>query len=143
MSCRLDPTCRLRMHAYNLPNANSLPYNPHPLLQLFVVGCARLPRTKLVVSVKVLMSTESFVAVFSAGEPAAPFAIGVEVVTDNTVEEVDTEVEVARVADELNVLSGVKDVVGLAILSIDEEVVKLVVLSIVDACNGRPAWEVL
>ena len=89
------------------------------------------------------MSTESFVAVFSAGDWAAPFAIGAEVVTDITVGETGTGTEVAGVADELIVLLGVKGVTGLAILFTDEVVVKLVVLSIGDGGNGNPAGVVL
>jgi hypothetical protein len=93
----------------------------------------------LLVRESVLMLIESGVAVFSAGEPAPPLAIGV----DNAAEEIVVEAKVVRVDAKLVVLAVVVEtVVELIVLSAVEGV-ELVVLSIVDAGMGSPAWAML
>lgn len=93
------------------------------------MGCARLPRIRLLVSDRVLILIELTVAVFSAGESTALFATEAEDVNDNVVEVVDTE---ARVSDADNKL-----VVSVAKATAESvEVVEILILPIVAAVSG-------
>lgn len=65
------------------------------------MGCARLPKTRLLVSDRVLILIELTVAVFSAGESTALLATEAEDVTDRLGEVVETEDGVSNTDNEL------------------------------------------
>lgn len=117
-SCHLD---RLQGTEYRIdfsPNAISFPYKYPIVPQLKIVGCARFPRTRLLVSERVLMSTESAVAVSTGAKGLPTFVLIAEDITDNKLEVVESVLKRDEVVETVNVV----------VLPVVKEVVELVVM---------------